>query len=156
MVTQDDHEHRNIRPGKFNIHERSHSSPVISCSRQPASPTRKTSIPRKSSLRTYGYRRTNHGNHPKISAGRLGRPDWMGTKIRCRKRYLCPHLYTSKNNTFKNVPTRGILLYYKKQSCIEGNKFLNMSMATIFLSNDSMSGMNPHPRHDDSEQRVLY
>ena len=44
---------------------------------------------------------------------------------------------TIRNSTFKNVPTRGILCTTRNEVIIENNVFLNMSMATIFLSNDS-------------------
>ncbi|MBQ8355240.1 MAG: S-layer homology domain-containing protein [Oscillospiraceae bacterium] len=44
---------------------------------------------------------------------------------------------TIRNNTFKNTATRGILCTTREPVLIEGNTFLNMSMATIFLSNDS-------------------
>ena len=44
---------------------------------------------------------------------------------------------TVKGCTFKNVPTRGILCTTRNPVLIEDNTFLNMSMATIYLSNDS-------------------
>lgn len=44
---------------------------------------------------------------------------------------------TIRNCTFKNVPTRAILCTTRKPILIEKNIFYNMSMATIFLSNDS-------------------
>ena len=44
---------------------------------------------------------------------------------------------TIRGNTFKNTATRGILCTTREPVVIEDNTFLNMSMATIFLSNDS-------------------
>lgn len=58
-----------------------------------------------------------------------------------------PSVYI-KNNTFKNVPTRGILCTTRNKVVIEGNKFLNMSMATIFLSNDSNEWYESGPIRD--------
>ncbi len=55
---------------------------------------------------------------------------------------------TIKNSTFKNVPTRGILCTTRNKVLIEGNTFLNMSMATIFLSNDSNDWYESGPIRD--------
>ena len=55
---------------------------------------------------------------------------------------------TIKNSTFKNVPTRGILCTTRNEVLIEGNTFLNMSMATIFLSNDSNDWYESGPIRD--------
>ena len=55
---------------------------------------------------------------------------------------------TIKNNTFKNTATRGILCTTRKSVLIEGNTFLNMSMATIFLSNDSGDWYESGPIRD--------
>lgn len=55
---------------------------------------------------------------------------------------------TIRNNTFKNVPTRGILCTTRNKVLIEGNTFLNMSMATIFLSNDSNDWYESGPIRD--------
>ncbi|MBQ2383559.1 MAG: right-handed parallel beta-helix repeat-containing protein, partial [Oscillospiraceae bacterium] len=55
---------------------------------------------------------------------------------------------TIKNSTFKNVPTRGILCTTRQPVLIEGNTFLNMSMATIFLSNDSGDWYESGPIRD--------
>ena len=44
---------------------------------------------------------------------------------------------TIRNCTFAKVPTRGILCTTRNPVLIEGNTFKQMSMATIFLSNDS-------------------
>lgn len=50
--------------------------------------------------------------------------------------------------TFKNVPTRGILCTTRNPVVIEDNTFLNMSMATIFLSNDSDEWYESGPIRD--------
>ncbi|MBQ7230044.1 MAG: S-layer homology domain-containing protein [Oscillospiraceae bacterium] len=55
---------------------------------------------------------------------------------------------TIKNSTFKNVPTRGILCTTRQPVLIEGNTFQNMSMATIFLSNDSNDWYESGPIRD--------
>ncbi len=55
---------------------------------------------------------------------------------------------TIRNNTFKNTATRGILCTTRQPVLIEGNTFLNMSMATIFLSNDSGDWYESGPIRD--------
>jgi len=55
---------------------------------------------------------------------------------------------TIKNCTFRQVPTRGILCTTRKKVLIEGNTFKNMSMATIFLSNDSDEWYESGPIRD--------
>ena len=55
---------------------------------------------------------------------------------------------TIRNNTFKNVPTRGILCTTRNKVLIENNTFLNMSMATIYLSNDSDQWYESGPIRD--------
>ena len=55
---------------------------------------------------------------------------------------------TIRGSTFKNVPTRGILCTTRNPVLIEGNTFLNMSMATIFLSNDSNDWYESGPIRD--------
>ena len=55
---------------------------------------------------------------------------------------------TIRNNTFKNTATRGILCTTREPVVIEGNTFLNMSMATIFLSNDSGDWYESGPIRD--------
>ncbi len=55
---------------------------------------------------------------------------------------------TIRNCTFKNVPTRGILCTTRNPVLIEGNTFLNMSMASIFLSNDSDEWYESGPIRD--------
>lgn len=57
-------------------------------------------------------------------------------------------IVTIRNNTFKNVPTRGILCTTRNKVIIENNEFLNMSMATIFLSNDSNQWYESGPIRD--------
>lgn len=53
-----------------------------------------------------------------------------------------------RNCTFRQVPTRGILCTTRKKVLIEGNTFKNMSMATIFLSNDSDEWYESGPIRD--------
>lgn len=55
---------------------------------------------------------------------------------------------TIRNCTFCQVPTRGILCTTRKKVLIEGNTFKNMSMATIFLSNDSDEWYESGPIRD--------
>ena len=50
--------------------------------------------------------------------------------------------------TFRNVPTRGILCTTRNKVLIENNIFYNMSMATIFLSNDSGDWYESGPIRD--------
>ena len=55
---------------------------------------------------------------------------------------------TIRGNTFKNTATRGILCTTRQKVLIEDNTFLNMSMATIFLSNDSGDWYESGPIRD--------
>lgn len=55
---------------------------------------------------------------------------------------------TVKGCTFKNVPTRGILCTTRNKVLIEDNTFLNMSMASIYLSNDSNEWYESGPIRD--------
>ena len=55
---------------------------------------------------------------------------------------------TIRGNTFKNTATRGILCTTRQPVVIEDNTFLNMSMATIFLSNDSGDWYESGPIRD--------
>lgn len=55
---------------------------------------------------------------------------------------------TIRNCTFKYVPTRGILCTTRNKVLIENNTFLNMSMATIYLSNDSDEWYESGPIRD--------
>ena len=55
---------------------------------------------------------------------------------------------TIRGSTFKNTATRGILCTTRQSVVIEGNTFLNMSMATIFLSNDSGDWYESGPIRD--------
>lgn len=55
---------------------------------------------------------------------------------------------TVKGCTFKNVPTRGILCTTRNPVLIEDNTFLNMSMASIYLSNDSDEWYESGPIRD--------
>ena len=55
---------------------------------------------------------------------------------------------TIRGCTFKNTATRGILCTTRQPVVIEDNTFLNMSMATIFLSNDSGDWYESGPIRD--------
>lgn len=55
---------------------------------------------------------------------------------------------TVRNCTFEKVPTRGILCTTRNPVLIEGNMFKNMSMATIYLSNDSNQWYESGPIRD--------
>jgi hypothetical protein len=55
---------------------------------------------------------------------------------------------TIKGCTFKNVATRGVLCTTRNKVIIEDNVFLNMSMATIYLSNDSNEWYESGPIRD--------
>lgn len=55
---------------------------------------------------------------------------------------------TIRNCNFQRVPTRGILCTTRNPVLIEGNTFKNMSMATIFLSNDSDDWYESGPIRD--------
>ena len=55
---------------------------------------------------------------------------------------------TVRNCTFKNVATRGVLCTTRNKVVIENNIFYNMSMATIYLSNDSDEWYESGPIRD--------
>lgn len=55
---------------------------------------------------------------------------------------------TIRGCTFRNVPTRGILCTTRQPVLIEDNLFFNMSMATIYLSNDSDQWYESGPIRD--------
>ena len=55
---------------------------------------------------------------------------------------------TIRNCTFKNVATRGVLCTTRNKVMIENNIFYNMSMATIYLSNDSDEWYESGPIRD--------
>ena len=55
---------------------------------------------------------------------------------------------TIRNCTFKNVATRGVLCTTRNKVVIENNIFYNMSMATIYLSNDSDEWYESGPIRD--------
>ncbi len=55
---------------------------------------------------------------------------------------------TIRGCTFKDVPTRGILCTTRQPVLIEDNVFYNMSMATIYLSNDSDEWYESGPIRD--------
>ncbi|WP_045517148.1 right-handed parallel beta-helix repeat-containing protein [Neobacillus niacini] len=53
-----------------------------------------------------------------------------------------------KNNRFAHVPTRGILCTTRRKVLIEGNHFQNITMSTIFISNDSNDWYESGPVRD--------
>ncbi|NWQ40730.1 right-handed parallel beta-helix repeat-containing protein [Bacillus sp. EB106-08-02-XG196] len=53
-----------------------------------------------------------------------------------------------KNNRFSHVPTRGILCTTRRKVLIEGNHFQNITMSTIFISNDSNDWYESGPVRD--------
>ena len=53
-----------------------------------------------------------------------------------------------KNNTFNHVPTRGILCTTRRKVLIEDNHFQNITMSTIFISNDSNDWYESGPVRD--------
>lgn len=52
------------------------------------------------------------------------------------------------NNSFAHVPTRGILCTSRRKVLIEGNLFRNITMSTIFISNDSNDWYESGPVRD--------
>lgn len=53
-----------------------------------------------------------------------------------------------KNNRFNHVPTRGILCTTRRKVLIEDNHFQNITMSTIFISNDSNDWYESGPVRD--------
>lgn len=69
-------------------------------------------------------------------------PDYLKGNIGRDSKYVCENIsYTPEveinNCKFSNVPSRGILLTTKKKSKIKKCRFINMTMASIYLSNDA-------------------
>lgn len=80
-------------------------------------------------------------------------PQNLSDKISSQPKYVAENVtyapkVTIRNCTFKNVPTRGILCTTRKPVLIENNTFSNMSMATIYLSNDSNEWYESGPIRD--------
>lgn len=80
-------------------------------------------------------------------------PENLSDKIGGQPKYVAENVtyapkVTIRNCTFRNVPTRGILCTTRKEVIIENNVFHNMSMATIFLSNDSNDWYESGPIRD--------
>ncbi|WP_461815739.1 NPCBM/NEW2 domain-containing protein [Faecalimonas sp.] len=80
-------------------------------------------------------------------------PSNLSDKIGVQPKYVAENVtyapkVTIRNCTFRNVPTRGILCTTRKEVVIENNVFHNMSMATIFLSNDSNDWYESGPIRD--------
>lgn len=80
-------------------------------------------------------------------------PENLADKIDNQPKYVAENVtyapeVTIRNCTFEKVPTRGILCTTRNPVLIEGNTFKNMSMATIFLSNDSNDWYESGPIRD--------
>ncbi|MEY8426483.1 leucine-rich repeat protein [Lachnospiraceae bacterium 46-15] len=80
-------------------------------------------------------------------------PSNLSDKIGNEPKYVAENVtyapkVTIRNCTFQQVPTRGILCTTRNPVLIEGNTFKNMSMATIFLSNDSDEWYESGPIRD--------
>lgn len=80
-------------------------------------------------------------------------PAHLSDKLGAEGKYVAENVtyapqVTIRNCTFRNVPTRGILCTTRKKVLIENNVFHNMSMATIFLSNDSGDWYESGPIRD--------
>ena len=80
-------------------------------------------------------------------------PENLSDKIGNEPKYVAENVTFApsveiRGCTFKNVPTRGILCTTRNPVIIEDNTFLNMSMATIFLSNDSNEWYESGPIRD--------
>lgn len=80
-------------------------------------------------------------------------PEDINSKIGNQPKYVAENVtYTPEleivNNVFHTIPTRGILATTRKPVLIEGNTFKNMSMASIFLSNDSNEWYESGPIRD--------
>ncbi|MFF1818058.1 hypothetical protein ACFVWG_12235 [Kribbella sp. NPDC058245] len=59
-------------------------------------------------------------------------------------------------NTFRNIPTRGILLTTRGRSVIEDNVFDGLDMASIFISGDASSWYESGPVHDLTIRRNVF
>jgi hypothetical protein len=59
-------------------------------------------------------------------------------------------------NTFRNIPTRGILLTTRGRSVIEDNVFDGLDMASIFISGDASSWFESGPVHDLTIRRNTF
>lgn len=80
-------------------------------------------------------------------------PANLSDKIGWEPKYVAENVtyapeVTIRNCTFERVPTRGILCTTRNKVLIEGNTFKNMSMATIYLSNDSDEWYESGPIRD--------
>lgn len=69
-------------------------------------------------------------------------PAYLGEKIEGQGRFVAENIsYTPsvdiKNSTFSNIPSRAILCTTRKNVLIENNKFHNITMASIYVSNDA-------------------
>ncbi|MFM1580815.1 hypothetical protein ABGF48_01175 [Helcococcus bovis] len=69
-------------------------------------------------------------------------PDYLNEKMENEGKYVAENIsYTPEvlieNNKFSNIPTRAILCTTRKKSIIRNNIFENITMASIYLSNDA-------------------
>ena len=80
-------------------------------------------------------------------------PSDLSDKLGYEPKYVAENVtyapkVTIRGCTFRDVPTRGILCTTRNPVLIENNTFLNMSMATIYLSNDSDEWYESGPIRD--------
>lgn len=80
-------------------------------------------------------------------------PSYLGEKIGKEGKFVAENVtYTCdvviKGCTFSYVPTRGILCTTRGKVLIENNEFIGMTMATIFISNDSDDWYESGPVRD--------
>lgn len=80
-------------------------------------------------------------------------PSNLSDKLGSEPKYVAENVtyapkVTIRGCTFRDVPTRGILCTTRNPVLIENNTFLNMSMATIYLSNDSDEWYESGPIRD--------
>lgn len=80
-------------------------------------------------------------------------PENLSDRVSGEPKYVAENVtyapeVTIRNCTFRYVPTRGILCTTRNKVLIENNTFLNMSMATIYLSNDSDEWYESGPIRD--------
>lgn len=77
-------------------------------------------------------------------------PDKIDSKIYGEGLYVAENTtftpsVTIINNIFEEIPTRGVLTSTGKDVLIKGNKFINMTMDSIFVSNDSQDWYESGP-----------
>ena len=80
-------------------------------------------------------------------------PENLSDRVSGQPKYVAENVtyapaVTIRNCTFKNVATRGVLCTTRNKVLIEGTTFYNISMATIYLSNDSDEWYESGPIRD--------